>query len=512
VVPSLIPRPPIPTPPFIVAGLGRAGTAAVQALCERVGPEQVWAWDANTGRAMRRVQRKLEAEGVRTWLGAMPGRRQVRWARCVVKSPGISFHDPLIQRVRAAGLEVIDELELGWRLRRIPTLAVTGTNGKSTVAGLVTAALSAAGCRVQLAGNTQFGPPLSAAAESLDWIVCEVSSFQLEGCAQLLPEIGVFTNLTPEHLGRHRTMERYGECKRRLFIRNGLPLPRAVIDIDGAFGHDLAADVERRGGRVTRVGFSEAADYRVEAVQSGLRETLTQLRTPSGRLTLNTALPGAYNARNIAAALAAADLLGVERRISTQTVAGYEGPPGRFEHIAAGQPFDVIVDFAHTPDALEQLLRAVGSAKRSGTTLTVVLGLGFRPGAGMRDMGRLARRFSDQLILTTSGFRGLAPLPCLLELLRGARTTSGGEIRVILDRRHAIRQALQSAGAGDVIVIPGRGALPEMLFDVRGVAMPFDDREVARDLLGELAPEHAWGQASPRNELRRSQHARQRVA
>lgn len=490
-------RPQIPAPPFLVAGLGRAGQAAVRALCAAVGPELVSAWDADTGRAMRRLQQRLEVKGVRAWLGPPPRDTELRCGRSLVKSPGIPFDEPLIQRARAIGLHVLDELELGWRLSRVPMLAVTGTNGKSTVAGLIKAVISAAGYRVELAGNTEFGPPLSAVSESLDCVVCEVSSFQLEGCDHLLPEIGVLTNLTPEHLGRHGTMARYGECKRRLFVRGGFAVPHAVVDADDPFACALAKEMARRGGKVTRVGLAEEADYRLEAVQWDLRRARIAVRTPSGHVGLDTALPGAYNARNIALALATADLVGIEPETSIDAISAYEGPPGRFEHIDAGQPFSVIVDFAHTPDGLEQFLSAVRSGMTPGTQLTVVLGFAARPGTALRELGRLARQFSDHLILTTCGFQGFPPLPCLSEMLRGARTADGGEVEVILDRRRAIGRAVRSVAVGGAVAIPGRGALPAMLNDRRGIAVPFDDREVAREILNELAAPAGWGVAKP---------------
>ena len=480
----LVPRPPIPPAPFLVAGLGRAGRAAAQALRRTVGPSMVRAWDADAGASMQRLRRALESEGIRTCLGPSLIRQEVGWARTIVKSPGIPFYAPVIQLALEEGCEVLDELELGWRLSRGPMLAVTGTNGKSTVSGLASAALAVAGHRVRLAGNTQFGPCLSAvSSESLDWIVCEVSSFQLEGCVHLRPELAVFTNLTPEHLDRHGTVERYGAIKRRLFVNDGRAASRAVIDIDGPFGRALADDVERCGGRVTRVGFSAAADYRVESATWNLRGAQICVRTPLGGVSLASALPGPYNARNIATALAIADLAGVDRGLSLPTLSAHAGPPGRFEHIDCGQRFEVIVDFAHTPDALDQLLRAVRAGMQPGGRLRLVFGLGRLPDAAMYEMGGLARRLSDQLILTTSGFRGLPRVPPLAAALAGARKVESDELEVVLDRRRAIELAVLSATDDDVIVIPGRGALPDMQNDRRGEAVTFDDREVAREIL-----------------------------
>ncbi len=246
-------RPPLPDGPFLVLGLARAGQAAVDALARIVGPEQVRAWDGDTGTAMQRRRRELESVGVRTQLGSRPSPEAVRWARVVVKSPGIPFDSPALRAAAEHGREVMDELEIGWRLTRAPMLAVTGTNGKSTVCGLALAALTAAGHRARLAGNTLFGPPLSTVGSEsldLDWVVGEVSSFQLEGRVSLLPELAVLTNLTPEHLDRHGTLAHYGEIKRRLFVDGAVVAPRAVVDVDGL----VRAGAGRRSGASGRAG------------------------------------------------------------------------------------------------------------------------------------------------------------------------------------------------------------------------------------------------------------------
>lgn len=481
-------RPPVPPGPYIVAGLGRAGRSAVDALSRFAGADLVVAWDREATRRTRRLARELEAVGIRTYLGRDPpafgGRHP---ARTLVKSPGISSRTRLFREASECGVEVLDELELGWRLSRTPMLAVTGTNGKSTVAGLAAALLTASGRSVQLAGNTDFGPPLSAvAAEPLDWTVCEVSSFQLEGCPALLPDIAVFTNLTHEHLHRHTTMRRYGQAKRRLFVRGETAVPLAVIDVDDPFGRALAKDVERRGGAVVRVGFAPDADYRLMGAAWDLRRGQVSVHTPSGELELTTRLPGFYNARNVAAALAIADVLGVERSIAAPTLATQTGPPGRFEHLDEGQDFDAIVDFAHTPDGVEQFLATVRAGMSPGGRLTTVLGLGGRSTTRkQRDMGRVARALSDDLILTTSGYQGEPPIRALQGILQGARTAAGGRLEVVLDRRRAIEQALRAAVPPDVVVVPGRGAFTEMNVD-RGRPRPFDDREVAREVLRDL--------------------------
>ncbi|HUO74231.1 MAG TPA: Mur ligase family protein [Solirubrobacteraceae bacterium] len=477
-------RPPIPQGPFLVAGLGRAGTAALRALRREFPSATIHAWDHDTTKEMHRLARRLEMDGIHTVLGAPPSLDRILRGGLVVKSPGVAFASPVIAEAQALEIPVLDELEIGWRLSRAPVLAVTGTNGKSTVSGLATAVLAAAGARVQLAGNTDFGEPLSTAARApLDWLVCEVSSFQLEGSPEFLPEVAVFTNLTVEHLGRHRTLERYGAVKRRLFVRCDSPVARAVIDVDDAFGRRLADEIELLGATVSRVGFSADAEYRVKEAEWDLRRCTLRLATPQGSLRLTTALPGSYNARNIAAALGIAGALEVPQDVATGAVCAFRGPPGRFEHIDEGQPFSVIVDFAHSPDGIEQLLRSLRAGMTPGAKLRVVFGIGSRAGSAMREMGRLTRALADHLILTTSGFRGCPPLLALHSSLRGARRASGAELEIVLDRRRAIERALSAAGPDDVVAIPGRGAYGEMQPDPRGRAIAFDDRVVARELL-----------------------------
>jgi len=482
----LLERPPIPSAPMLVAGLGRAGRSALEALSALVGPDHVQAWDADTGRHTRRTTRRLLARGTRVWLGAPPTNEELGEVAAVIKSPGIGFDTSLIQQAAALGLYVLDELELGWRLSRAPIVAVTGTNGKSTTAGALTSILTAAGMDAKLAGNTVFGVPLCEAARAgADVLVTEVSSYQLEGCDQLLPEVGVFTNLTAEHLGRHRTLERYGALKRRLFVRDGRAVSRAVVNVDGDFGRRLASEIERRGGQVARVGFAADADYRVDGVEWDLRRARVLISAPLGALVLATRLPGRYNACNVAAALATADLLGIERAVTVPVISSYQGPPGRFEHIDLGQPFEVIVDFAHNPDGLEQHLTAVRAGMPTTSRVWIVLTVWGPPGTAIRRMGSIARQHSDRLVLTMSGFRGFSPVPALRAALHQVRKTPGGEVVVILDRHRALRHALWGAEPGDVVLIPGWGAEADVRADPRGVPIRFDAREVTRELLRE---------------------------
>jgi UDP-N-acetylmuramoylalanine-D-glutamate ligase len=473
-------RPAVPPGPYLVLGLRRAGTAAVAALCRLPGGgAEVVAWDHNRAGVVKRVRRSLEAAGVQVRLGPQSGMLDFDPPpRTLIKSPGIGFDNPLIELAQRSGIAVLDELELGWRLNGSRMLGVTGTNGKTTVATLARAVLAASGLSVGLAGNTTLGPPMSAAAPGLDWIVCEVSSFQLEGCPALMPEVAVFTNLSPDHLSRHRTMRHYGQIKRRLFVRGESAVRLAVIDVADDFGRVLADEVEALGGRVVRIGFDRGADYEIRAARWDLRSAVVELRTPSGALVLQTRLPGLHNARNVAAVAALGDLFGVDRALLAQTIASQAGPPGRLEYLEYGQGHGLLLDCAVSPAAVEQVLLAVRAAMTQGGRIHVVLGvLGSPHWAQARAMGGTARALSDRLIVTAGTMRADPPLHAVEGLASGAAEAAGATMEVVPLRRDAIGMALETAGPNDVVAVLGRGDVSEPISD-RWI----DDRAVLREL------------------------------
>lgn len=487
------PRPPLPPGPYLVAGLGRAGLAAVAALRLLPGGAPVRAWDASRSSRIRRLRRELARDGVELLVGSgLEALERPPVPRTLVKSPGIPHDDPLIAAARARGIAVLDELEAGWRLGDAPLVAVTGTNGKSTVCGLATAILSAGGAAVEHAGNTDVGRPLSAVREPRERVVCEVSSFQLEGCPELLPEVAVLTNLSHDHLRRHGTMERYGACKRRLFVRGERAVPLAVVDVGGPFGRALAADVERRGGRVVRVGrAADEAGYRVLEARWDLRGAELRLATPhERRLALATRLPGAYNARNVVAALALADQLGVPRDAALAAIAGYPGAPGRFQHVEAGQPFPVVVDLALTPAAVAAFLSAVRAARDPrGRVIAVVGPLGQPDAAHLRAIGAAAARLADVVLATVGSFRPQAPADGLEELVAGARSVGVAPARAWPARSEAIAAALAEARPGDLVALLGRGRTVDAIGADGVPAQPVDDRTVVLELLGAAGPQ-----------------------
>jgi UDP-N-acetylmuramoyl-L-alanyl-D-glutamate--2,6-diaminopimelate ligase len=468
-----------------VVGLGKAGQAAVEALLSDSAAERVYAWDGKTVGETRAVARRLRRRGVDVRLGG-DGLDMLETAgtdATLVKSPGVDLDISLLRAAAARGLEVFDELELGWRLSEQPIVGVTGTNGKSTTARLVAAVLQATGERVHMVGNTEFGPPLSAAPAD-GWIVCEVSSFQLEASPSFLPDIAVFTNLTPEHLTRHLTMESYGAAKRAMFVREEYTAGTAIVNHDDSHGRRLAQDATAVGGHVLSYGFGVGADIRIEQADWDVRKARLSLRTPLGVIELSTRLPGAHNAANTAAALAVGYSLGLSGEQIACALADVQAPPGRWEVITESEPFDVIVDYAHTPDGIRQLLQAarVVVNERDGGALRTVFGaVSTRDPQKARDCARIARELSDHLILTTGSAPGAPRILRLDELRKAAR--GGGTLETVLERRDAVERAIAAALTGDIVVVLGLGRLQRIVLDAAGTIWPNDDREVVREAL-----------------------------
>jgi UDP-N-acetylmuramoyl-L-alanyl-D-glutamate--2,6-diaminopimelate ligase len=258
----------------------------------------------------------------------------------------------------------------------------------------------------------------------------------------------VFTNLTQDHLDFHGSMEAYFEAKRALFAQ----AERAVINVGDEYGRRLAAELP---GAITFDGDDGALD--------GI-----ELR-----------LPGRFNRENAIGAALAARALGVGDDAIRRGIESVAGVPGRFEPIDAGQPFTVIVDYAHTPDSLDNVLRAARGLldDREGRLVVVFGAGGDRDRAKRPHMGRVAAELADRAILTSDNPRGEEPGAIADEVEAGALSSLERE----LDRRAAIELALGEARPGDVVVIAGRGAEPEQELATRKI--PFDDRDVARETL-----------------------------
>jgi UDP-N-acetylmuramoyl-L-alanyl-D-glutamate--2,6-diaminopimelate ligase len=320
-------------------------------------------------------------------------------------------------------------------------------------------------------------------AEGCSHAVLEVSSHSLElkrvhGCAF---QVAVFTNLTRDHLDFHGDMDRYFAAKQRLFDTYLAEDGHAVINVDDDRAASLAA-VSR--GKVWTYGLEKEADVSASGISLSLKGTRFRARTPAGDFDVDTPLIGRFNVENFLAGLTAALALGLAPEAALRGLLTMTGVPGRLERVNAGQDFAVIVDYAHTDDALKNLLETVRELKPR--RLITVFGCG-----GDRDrtkrplMGAVAARLSDVVIVTSDNPRSEPPEAILDEIQRGMNGNRRGERHMIVDRREAIARALEMAGPGDAVVIAGKGH--ETYQVLRDRTIPFDDRQVARDVLASLS-------------------------
>jgi UDP-N-acetylmuramoyl-L-alanyl-D-glutamate--2,6-diaminopimelate ligase len=374
-------------------------------------------------------------------------------------------------------------------------VGVTGTNGKTTTAFLVRALLEAAGRSTGLLGTvatvvggreeavgrtTPEAVDLQAALRRMldagdSCCAMEVSSHALalrrtDGTEWACR---IFTNLTQDHLDFHPTMEDYFLAKSRLFEGPGA----SVVNADDPYGRRLAAELPG----ATTYGIDREADYRARDIEWDAAGTAFSCQTPEGRLALEVRLPGLFNVQNALAAVAAARALGVEAEAIRRGLATAERVPGRFQPVDEGQSFAVLVDYAHTPDSLANVLRA---ARELATgRVHVVFGAGGDRDRSKRPlMGEVARALADRVVVTSDNPRSEDPEAILDEVLAGAGTGAEREV----DRRAAIARTVESAARGDVVVIAGKGHEQGQEF-AGGRKEPFDDVEVARDALRALA-------------------------
>jgi len=386
----------------------------------------------------------------------------------------------------------------------LAVVGVTGTNGKTTSAFLLHAVLEAAGRRCGLIGTIEarVGGRVEAVShttpESVDLqhllarmrdggdaaCAMEVSSHALaqRRVAGMRFAAALFTNLTRDHLDYHADVEEYYLAKRGLFVRPAAegPNPPGAANLDDAFGRRLAAEASALGFAVER-----DADVRPVEVRHSRAGFWARFATPRGRFELESRLRGRFNVSNVAGVVAVGELLELPHDAVARGIAGVAGVPGRFEPVDAGQPFEVLVDYAHTPDSLENVLREARTLVPAGRRLIVVFGCGGDRDRGKRpQMGAIARGLSDVAIVTSDNPRSEDPDAIIAEILTGA-DHGPAELLVEPDRRAAIALAAGRASAGDVVVVAGKGH--ERGQEQGGVVRPFDDREVTREVLEAIA-------------------------
>lgn len=384
------------------------------------------------------------------------------------------------------------------------TLAgITGTNGKTTTAYMLRDMLRAAGHDPGLISTVAYeiGPrsiPASRTTPEAPLLQSMLAQMTAMGCRSAVMEVsshaldqkrvegidfdvGVFTNLTHDHLDYHENMDKYFEAKTQLFLSlGGKPNATAVVNRDDPWGRRLES-LPGLSCPVLTYGVEQSADVKAEAVNLESTGSTFTLHTPWGRSDISMELLGRFNISNALAAVAAAGVLGLDLQSSAAALASVSRVPGRLEEIRAGAGFQVFVDYAHTDDALEHVLTTLREI--TPQRLLVVFGCGGNRDAGKRpSMGAVAGRLADHSILTSDNPRGEDPADILAQIRAGLGPSDSYE--VIEDRRTAIREALRTAGEGDVILIAGKGHENFQEFADKTVA--FDDRQVVKECLGEI--------------------------
>ncbi|MGD0938182.1 MAG: UDP-N-acetylmuramoyl-L-alanyl-D-glutamate--2,6-diaminopimelate ligase [Terracidiphilus sp.] len=391
--------------------------------------------------------------------------------------------------------------------RKLAATGITGTNGKTTTAYLIEALLNAAARKAVLVGTIEYHvagemrPSVHTTPESRDLyelmaegvsrgateLVTEVSSHALDQgrAAGVKFDVAVFTNLTRDHLDYHQTMEKYFAAKKLLFDGTVYAAPRvAVINAHDPHSEQLAEAARKAGAEVWSYGIG-AGDWRAASFKLTPSGAVIDLETPVGTAKVNSQLAGEVNILNLLAALAAAHARGIAFADLVDFVPFLKPVPGRFQTVDAGQPFTVIVDYAHTDDALRNLTalaRQITGA--SGGRVITLFGCG-----GDRDrtkrpkMGQAAGEGSDFVVVTSDNPRSEEPLAILAEI-EPALKASGTQYTVEPDRAAAIRLALTEGKSGDVVLLAGKGHEKEQIIGF--TAVPFDDVEIALSALGEM--------------------------
>jgi UDP-N-acetylmuramoyl-L-alanyl-D-glutamate--2,6-diaminopimelate ligase len=389
---------------------------------------------------------------------------------------------------------------------RLAVVGITGTNGKSTTAFLLESILGAAGRKSALVGTIEYhvagkilpAPHTTPEALELNRIlgealgqgateaVMEVSSHALEQQRVYgIPfDVAVFTNLTRDHLDYHHTMEEYFSSKQVLFEGCGTEAPRvAVLNTDDEHGQKLVKISRKRGSEVLTYGLTKG-EFHADRIEITPRGTRFDLITPKETVPLFSPLIGKVNVYNTLAAAGAAYARKCPTDVIAKGVAALARVPGRFERVDCLQPFTVVVDYAHTDDALRNLAALarefVQQAGQKGRVITVFGCGGDRDRAKRPLMGEAAGRGSDFVVLTSDNPRSEDPLAIINDAMVGLQR-SGAKYKTEPDRKAAITLALQEANPGDIVLIAGKGH--EKMQVTRDGSIPFDDAEVAQKIL-----------------------------
>lgn len=408
--------------------------------------------------------------------------------------PGIS--KILVDDTRLA-LGAIASNFYGHPSRKLKVVGITGTNGKTTVSYLVESIIKASGYGAGIIGTINYrlnGKTLPAVnttpgalalqgmlremvRSNTGYAVIEVSSHSLDQgrVDNVLFDVGVFTNLTSDHLDYHKTTANYFKAKKRLFekLKAG---GSAVLNLDDSKAASLKKSIKNRVITYSTKGKADVEAIDIVLSMDGTRFTV---RTPDAKFNIRTRLIGIHNVSNILAAASAAIALKIPEEAMVKGIASMETVPGRLEAVDAGQQFKVFVDFAHTEDALFNVLGLLRDVAKS--RIVTVFGCG-----GNRDrtkrplMGKIACKYSDHVIVTSDNPRFEEPGAIIREIESGIKGKFSN-YDIVPDRKEAIAKALSSASKDDIIVIAGKGH--ESCQIIRDEVIPFDDRKVALSIL-----------------------------
>jgi len=382
--------------------------------------------------------------------------------------------------------------------QHLQVVGITGTNGKTTTAFMVKAILEAAGVSTGLLGTVQYVigkrviPAMRTTPESVE-IQMMMSQMLQAGCGAVSMEVSshaldqhrvdgvdfdvaVFTNLTQDHLDYHGTMENYFDAKARLFTTLGMieKKGRAVINVDDPYGRRLLALLGRTD-RVLSYGMATDAVVRAKDVRISADGSYFVVCTPLGEMALSFPMIGRHNISNALAAIATGVALGMDLAVIERSLTHLPSVPGRLERVNVGEGFHVFVDYAHTEDALRNVLTTVSDLTKG--RLIVVFGCGGNRDKGKRQpMGEAACEWADFSILTSDNPRREEPQAILAEIAEGFGANGQRRYQIVEDRREAIERALDIAREGDTVLIAGKGH--ETYQEFADTVVPFNDREV----------------------------------
>jgi len=397
--------------------------------------------------------------------------------------------------------------------RRLRVIGVTGTNGKTTCSQWIAQALTRCGRRCAVIGTLGYGlraplKPLANTTPDALWLHAQLAEFARRGAQAVAMEVSsigldqdrvagvefdtaLFTNLSRDHLEYHRTMRRYREAKARLFAWQ--TLKHAVVNLDDEFGAQLARRIRRPGLDVIGYGFGAACGLRAERVAganlvTGAQGVSFDVRTPWGAARVTGPMLGRHNASNLLGILAVLLTGGIPLRRAVAALAALKSLPGRLQRLGGGLRPRVIVDYAHTPDALKHALTTLRELLTDESRITnhesrliCVFGCGGDRDCGKRpQMGRVAAQLADRVVVTSDNPRSEVPGHIIGDIVAGVRGGAGG-VEIEPDRRAAILRAVAGARRGDIVLVAGKGH--ETYQEIHGARHPFSDAAVAREAL-----------------------------